>query len=73
MQWTSDLQIAVIENNFSRIGELIKAVPEFVNLEEAQEALALIQEAIKIIDSEKEKTIEIMDKIKKTKAFLQNQ
>lgn len=73
MQWINDLKIAVVENDTRCIGELIQQVPNFEDLEEAKEALALIQMAIVIVDEEKTQTIEIMKKIKQTKEFLQNQ
>lgn len=73
MQWINDLKIAVVENDTRCIGELIQHVPNFEDLEEAKEALALIQMAIVIVDEEKTQTMEIMKKIKQTKEFLQNQ
>lgn len=73
MQWKNNLTIAIIENDIKKIGELILDVPQFVDLDEAKEALALIQEAIKIVDTEKGKALETMKKLMQTKAFLQNQ
>lgn len=73
MQWTNNLKIAVIENDILTIGVLIKDMPAFEDINEAQEALALIKEAIKIADDEKTKMVEIMKKMKQTKSFLENQ
>lgn len=73
MQWTNNLKIAVIENDILAIGVLIKDMPAFEDINEAQEALALIKEAIKIADDEKTKMVEIMKKMKQTKSFLENQ
>ena len=73
MQWTNNLKIAVIENDIVTIGKLIQEVPAFEDIDEAREALALIQESMKLVDEEKTKMIETMKKMKQTKAFLQNQ
>ncbi len=47
-------------------------MPKFDNLEEATEALALIKGATKLAISEKQKILEAMNKIKKTKKFLEH-
>lgn len=73
MLWSEQLKIAVIEQNVVQIGKLIKDVPQFTELSEAQEALALIQEAITLVNSEQSKMMATMKKIKQTKAFLDNQ
>ena len=39
MQWMNDLTIAVIEEDALRIGELVKSVPDFHDIETAQNAL----------------------------------
>lgn len=72
MQWMNDLKVAIIENDIPTIGKLIVNVPVFTNIDEAQEALALVQLSIKLVDEEKVKMVEIMKKIKQTKAFLQH-
>ena len=69
----NNLKIAVIENDIEHIGRLIQNVPSFTDLDEAKEALVLIQESIILVDTEKTKMMEIMKKIKQTQAFLQNQ
>lgn len=73
MQWTNNLKIAVIENDIVTIGKLIQDLPAFEDIDEAREALALIQESMKLVDEEKIKMIETMKKMKQTKAFLENQ
>jgi len=70
MNWITDLKLAIIDKNISNIGKLIKEVPKIDDMAKAQEALALINEAINIVDNEKEKTLRSMNKIKQTKAFL---
>lgn len=70
MNWITDLKLAIIDKNISKIGKLIKEVPKIDDMAKAQEALALINEAINIVDNEKEETLRSMNKIKQTKAFL---
>ena len=70
MNWLNNLKIAVVDKNIENIGMLITNVPHITNMNEAQEALALINQAISIVEDEKLKTLEIMNKIKQTKAFL---
>lgn len=71
MKWIEKLKLAVIERNVSQIETLsVQMVPKFESKAQAQEALALLQEAIQIVDDEKKKTLDTMNKIKKTKAFL---
>lgn len=70
--WLKELKIAVIDRDIYKIQKLIQNVPEIKELSIAKEALALITQAIAIVDEEKKKTLEIMNKIKKTKAFLKS-
>ncbi len=70
MQWMNDLTIAVIEEDALRIGKLIESVPDFQDIETAQNALALIAHSIEIVERQKSETYAMMQKIKQTKAFL---
>ena len=70
MSWINDLKIAVIEEDIDNITAITDSLPKFKDMNDAKEALTLIQEAIKIIKSKKEETLDIMNKIKQTKAFL---
>ncbi len=70
MSWINDLKIAVIEEDIENITTIADSLPKFKDINDAKEALNLIQEAIKIIKSKKEETLDIMNKIKQTKAFL---
>ena len=70
--WMNNLKVAIIENDIEHIGRLIQEVPTFTDLDEAKAALALIQESIRLVDIEKIKLVEVMKKIKQTKAFLQS-
>ena len=70
MQWMNDLTIEVIEEDALRIEELVKSVPDFQDMETAQNALALIARSIEIVERQKKETYAMMQKIKQTKAFL---
>ena len=72
MMWLNNLKIAVINKNIENINKLIIKIPEIKDLDNAQEALALIQESIYIVENEKEKALNEIKKIKQTKAFLDN-
>lgn len=73
MTWLAKLKIAVIEKNITSIEELIRDVPKIDDLKEAHEILALVQEAISIVEQEKAKALATMNKIKQSKVFMQNQ
>jgi len=70
MSWINDLKIAVIEEDIDNITSITDSLPKFKDMNDAKEALTLIQEAIKIVKNKKEETLDIMNKIKQTKAFL---
>lgn len=70
MSWTKAFKIAVIEKNIQSIGELITALPSFQSMDEMQEVASLIQEAVHIVDKEKEIVLKTMQRIKKTQQFL---
>ena len=71
MSWIKDFTIAIVEENYTNIGELIDTMPQFETLEEAQTACALIQEALVIMEREKANTFEAMQKLKKTRKFVE--
>jgi len=70
MSWINDLKIAVIEEDIDNITSIADSLPKFQNMNDAKEALSLIQEAIEIVKNKKEETLDIMNKIKQTKTFL---
>jgi len=70
MSWINDLKIAVIEEDIDNITTIANSLPKFQDINDAKEALNLIREATKIIQNKKEETLDTMNKIKKTKAFL---
>jgi len=72
MKWISDLKLAIIQKDITTIGKLIKDVPQITEMNEAKKTLALINEAINIVENEKSKALVTMNKIKQTKAFLES-
>ena len=70
MKWLNSLKIAIIEENITQIETLASNLPEFDSKQKAEEALALISEAINIVSDHRSKTLLAMNKIKQTKAFL---
>jgi len=70
MNWLTDLKLAVIQKDITSIGKLIKNIPNISDIAKANEALALINEAIDIVEDEKSKALITMNKLKQTKAFL---
>ena len=70
MSWINNLKTAVIEKDIQNITEITDTLPQFEDINEAEEALSLIQEAIKIVKNKKQETLNIMNKIKQTKTFL---
>jgi len=70
MPWMSDLTLAVIEEDVAKIGALMLDPPVFEDIPTAQSALALIAQAISIVEKQKSETLATMQKIKQTKAFL---
>lgn len=72
MIWKNKFKVAIIDEDVVALEKLIYSIPKVDTVEEAKETLALIQEALIIVENAKEKTLQIMNKIKKTKSFLKN-
>ena len=70
MSWIESFTIAIVEENYTNIGDLIETIPQFETVDEAITARALIQEALIIMEREKESTFEAMQKLKKTRQFI---
>ncbi len=68
--WIDAFTAAVVIADERRIEKLISTMPEFDTKEQRLQASALIQEALRLMESEKAKTLETMQKIKKTRTFL---
>lgn len=72
MTWLSSLKIAIIEEDIIQIEALMEELPKHETKESAKEALALMSEAIKLIESKKRQSLESMNKIKQAKTYLEN-
>lgn len=70
MSWIENFTIAIVEKNSIQIGKLIETMPAFETKDEASWARALIQEALRVMEVQKDETLISMQKIKKTQAFL---
>ena len=70
MQWINSLKIATIEEDISAIEKLANSMPKFESKQKAKEALGLIDEAKKIMNEHKEKTLVSIKKLRLTKAYL---
>jgi len=68
--WLSELKLSIVNKNFSQIEKLSKNIPHFKTLNESQEALALINEVNTLIQNEQQQILSQMEKLKKTKKFL---
>jgi hypothetical protein len=69
-KWINNLKIAIINNNLSKIKEYSnREVPKFSSIEEAKEALALVENAKKILQKEKDKIQIQMNQIKQANKY----
>jgi len=71
MSWIESFTIAIVEENYTNIGDLIASIPMFDTVAEMQTASALIQEALIIMEREKASTFDAMQKLKKTRYFIE--
>lgn len=72
MDYIKELKIAIINKDFEKLKELSISSFSFTNIKEAKEALALIKEAISILQKEKENLSNQMRQIKKLQKFNSN-
>jgi hypothetical protein len=70
-KWLSDFKRAIIEKDFIKIGDMVNSIPKFETLEENKEALALVKEANYQAGVERKLILEEMQKVQKTKKFLE--
>jgi hypothetical protein len=69
-KWINDLKIAIINNELSKIKEYSeREVPYFSSIEEAQEALLLVENAKNILQQEKNKIQIKMNQLKQTNQY----
>jgi hypothetical protein len=67
--YLNELKIAVINEDIDKLQKLIDTAPEYDTLQEAQEIVAFLQQAIKLLQKEKNKLSVEMQKIKKLQKF----
>ena len=71
--WNRALEIAIIEENINSIERLTYSIPTtYSSKDELIRAVALIEEAKKILDEKQEKLGQEMAKLKKARKFLNN-
>jgi len=69
-EWINSLKIAIINNNLNKIEEYSnREVPEFSSIEEAKEALALVNEAKNILQNKQNKIRQKMNIIKQQNKY----
>jgi chromosomal replication initiation ATPase DnaA len=70
MSWNRAFTIALVEKNVQEIAQLLEQLPAFSDMDEARCAQSLIQEALTLMQEEKELTYAAMQKLKRTRAFV---
>jgi len=69
-EWINSLKISIINNELKKIEEYSnRNIPQFSSIDEAKEALNLIEQAKNILEKEKNKLKTQMNKIKQTKKY----
>lgn len=69
-KWLEDFKIAIIEKDFARIEALLAQMPEIKSINDLKTSVALINEAKKLLAQEQTQLREKMQKIQKSKQFL---
>ena len=72
MSYIKELKIAITNKDLEKLKELSNSSFSFKNIKEAKEALALIKQAISILQKEKEALSFQMKQIKKLQKFNNN-
>jgi len=70
--WLNQLKIAIIEKNIDKINHLMANLPQLDNLADAEQALALTNEAEKLVLNLKDDTAISMKQMKKNIDFLKS-
>ena len=68
--WVNELKLSIINKNITQIEKLSKNIPQFTTLQESQEVLALVNEANNLLRDKQKLILSQMEKLKKTKKFL---
>lgn len=69
--WLTNFKIAIVQKDTDKIIKLYNTMPEFDAPQEIEEISALLLEAIHLIHNEKQTIASQMQKLRKSKAFLQ--
>ena len=70
-KWINSLKISIINNELKKIEEYSnRDIPKFSSIDEAKEALNLIEQAKNILEKEKNKLKIQMNKIKQTQKYI---
>lgn len=69
--WLNAFKIAIIEENFPKIGKLVGQMPKFSNLGEMEEAAALLKEAKERAIKARQETLREMELLKKQQSFVE--
>jgi hydroxylamine reductase (hybrid-cluster protein) len=64
LNWIDELKIAIVNEQFDKIVALYELMPDFQTIEQMQEASALIEMAIKMLENEKNQLSKAMNRNK---------
>jgi hypothetical protein len=68
--WLSNFKKALILQEFSTVEHLVAQMPAFDSLEEMEQAAYLLQNAMKLLESERSNTLHSLTQLKSTIDFL---
>lgn len=68
--WLEQFKLAIIQKRGDRIIEYLEHIPQFESVQNMQQALALIQEALTFFEAHKKEIRTEMQKIRQTKNYL---
>lgn len=68
-KWIQEFKIALIEENLERLTALHEEIPQFATLAEAEEAQALISQAMELFQRASDKTKTAMEQMQKALKF----
>ena len=71
-KWLDEFKIALIEENIEKLTKLHSNIPVFHELKEMKSAKALIEQAIPLLNQERNKVKLTMEQIKKAIKFQRN-
>ena len=72
MPWLTKLKIALAEKKTQEIAKLIENLPQFKTEAELEEAQYLFKEAVLLVSSLKDETLEVMQQVQNNLNFLQS-